>query len=70
MRPANGDREGSQAWMRERMRFRAAHDRVPCRRRMYKRRAEEADASDIAIRFPVYWFCWRAQCRMAYRRGT
>ena len=56
--------------MRERMRFRAAHDRVPCRRRMYKRRAEEADASDIAIRFPVYWFCWRAQCRMAYRRGT
>ena len=32
-----------------------------------QQRAVEADLrkSDIAFRFPIYWYCWREQCKLA-----
>jgi len=70
--PGRGNREGKQAWMRERTgrARRAKYEKKLLLRRMYKRRrprTEGADTSDLARRFPVFWFCWRAQCKLVSR---
>ena len=69
-----GGREAREAWMRARREPPKSREKTFSlsfqRYREWRRRKLEIDSSDIALRFPVYWFCWRAQCRMAYRRGT
>jgi len=53
--------------MRERMSARriATRERRPVIRGMYKpRKKTPEEGSDLATRFPLFWYCWREACKL------
>jgi hypothetical protein len=44
-------------------------DELAADRQQQRRREDRERHGEIAFRFPIFWTCWRSQCRLAYHKS-
>jgi hypothetical protein len=44
-------------------------DELAADRQQQRRREDRERRGEIAFRFPIFWTCWKSQCRLAYHKS-